>query len=214
MNLGLAAATFAVVIPAELPDKTFVSTVVLSSRHRPLPVWSGAAAGLVAQAGVAAVAGRLLALAPHRVVAAIVAGLFVAGAAYLFSARGSAVERRSGEIASDEERRLAPGDGDEPPRTGRHGLSRWRIAAVTFLVIALAEFGDLTQVVIANLSAKSRDPLSVFCGAALAFVVISGVGVAAGRTITRAVPLDVVRKLSGVILLGLGVWSAVAAATA
>ena len=84
MNLGLAAATFAVVIPAELPDKTFVSTVVLSSRHRPLPVWSGAAAGLVVQAGVAAVAGRLLALAPHRVVAAIVAGLFVAGAAYLF----------------------------------------------------------------------------------------------------------------------------------
>jgi putative Ca2+/H+ antiporter (TMEM165/GDT1 family) len=55
--------------------------------------------------------------------------------------------------------------------------------------------------------------LSVFTGAALAFVVVSGVGVAAGRALTRLVPLDAVRKVSGLILLGLGIWSAVAAGT-
>ena len=213
MNLGLAAATFAVVIPAELPDKTFISAVVLSSRHRPLPVWLGAAAGLVGQAGVAVAAGRLLGLAPHRVVAAIVAGLFFAGAAYLFLAKGAVVESRGGEIARDEERLLTADDGG-PEGTRPHRLSGARIAAITFVVIALAEFGDLTQVVIANLSARSRDPLSVFCGAALAFVVVSGVGVAAGRTITRVVPLDAVRKLSALVLVGLGIWSAVAAGTA
>ncbi|MGD0742297.1 MAG: TMEM165/GDT1 family protein [Acidimicrobiales bacterium] len=213
MNLGLAAATFAVVIPAELPDKTFISTVVLSSRHRPLPVWAGAATGLIVQAGVAVVAGRLLGLAPHRVVTGIVAGLFVAGAAYLLLAKRAAVEDRGEEIADNEERLLArEGTQGEPPLR-QHRLGSVRIAVVTFAVIALAEFGDLTQVVIANLSAKTRDPLSVFWGAALAFVVISGIGIAAGRTITRVVPLDRVRKLSGLLLLGLGVWSAVAAGT-
>ncbi|MGD0895389.1 MAG: TMEM165/GDT1 family protein [Acidimicrobiales bacterium] len=212
MNLGLAAATFAIVILAELPDKTFLSTVLLSSRHRPLPVWLGAAAGLVAQAGVAVLAGRLLALAPHRVVDAVVAGLFVAGAAYLLASRAAAVDARGAAIASDEERLLETGAGPSPAGR-RRGPSGARITAITFAVIALAEFGDLTQIVIANLSARSRDPLSVFTGAALAFVVVSGVGVAAGRALTRLVPLDAVRKVSGLILLGLGIWSAVAAGT-
>ena len=212
MSIGLAAATFAVVILAELPDKTFLSTVLLSSRHRPLPVWLGAAAGLVAQAGVAVLAGRLLALAPHRVVAAVVAGLFVAGAAYLLASRAAAVDARGAAIASDEERLLET-DAGLSPAGRRRGPSSARITAITFAVIALAEFGDLTQIVIANLSARSRDPLSVFAGAALAFVVVSGVGVAVGRAITRLVPLDAVRKVSGLILLGLGIWSAVAAGT-
>ena len=212
MNLGLAAATFAIVILAELPDKTFLSTVLLSSRHRPLPVWLGAAAGLVAQAGVAVLAGRLLALAPHRVVDAVVAGLFVAGAAYLLASRAAAVDARGAAIASDEERLLET-DAGLSPAGRRRGPSSARITAITFAVIALAEFGDLTQIVIANLSARSRDPLSVFTGAALAFVVVSGVGVAAGRALTRLVPLDAVRKVSGLILLGLGIWSAVAAGT-
>ena len=194
MNLGLAAATFAVVIPAELPDKTFLSAIVLSSRHRPLPVWDGAAAGLVAQAAVAG----------------IVARLFCAGAAYLLFARPSSVDHRNDEIASGEDRLLA-GDGDRSAPTRRHEHCGLRIAAVTFAVIALAEFGDLTQVVIANLSARSRDALSVLFGAALAFVVVSGIGVAPGRTITHLVPLDAVRRLSGLVLLALGVWSAVAA---
>lgn len=212
MNLGLAAATFAIVIPAELPDKTFLSTILLSSRHRPLPVWLGAAAGLVAQAGVAVVAGRLLGLAPHRVVAAIVAGLFVAGAVYLFASRAAAVDERGAAIASDEDRLLRSGAGSTPAER-RQGPSGARITAITFVVIALAEFGDLTQIVIANLSARTRDPLSVFAGAALAFIAVSGFGVAAGRAITRVVPIDALRKVSGLILLGLGIWSAVAAGT-
>jgi putative Ca2+/H+ antiporter (TMEM165/GDT1 family) len=211
VDLGLAAATFAVVIPAELPDKTFLAGVVLASRHRPLPVWIGAAAGLVAQAAVAAVAGRLLGLAPHRIVATVVAALFLAGAAYLFFARTTAVDKRSDTIATDEERLLAPvGSGASGGQDAESGV---RIAVITFAVIALAEFGDLTQVVIADFSARSREALSVFCGAALAFVVVSGIGVAAGRTIRRVVPLGVVRRLSGVILCGLGIWSAVAAGT-
>ena len=63
MDLAIAATTFALVIPAELPHKTFISCLVLASRHRPLPVWVGAFSALVLQSGVAVVAGGLIARA-------------------------------------------------------------------------------------------------------------------------------------------------------
>ena len=39
-----ALAAFAVIVPVELPDKTFVATLVLSTRYQPLPVWAGVTA--------------------------------------------------------------------------------------------------------------------------------------------------------------------------
>ena len=198
MNLGLALGTFAVVLPAELPDKTFISAIVLASKHRPFPVWVGTAAGLVVQAAVAVVAGRLLALLPHRTVEGIVAGLFLAGAAYLLFVPERAAEQAGVEAARRGE------ESERPPER-----SSARIALMTFGIVTLAEFGDLTQVIVANLTARYRDPWSVFAGAAVAFVVVSAVGVAAGRTLTRYVPLALVRRISGLALGGLGIWSLV-----
>jgi putative Ca2+/H+ antiporter (TMEM165/GDT1 family) len=72
VNFAVAGLTALLVIPAELPDKTFISTLMLSAKNRALPVFAGALAGLILQAGVAAVAGRLLDLLPHEAVAAVV----------------------------------------------------------------------------------------------------------------------------------------------
>lgn len=200
MNLALAATTFAVVFPAELPDKTFIASVVMSSRHRPLAVWVGAAAGLILQAGVAAVAGRLLALLPHHVVEGVVTALFFAGAAYLLFVPERSAEREADELAE------RGGSG-----VLRHGPSFLRVSATAFGVVALAEFGDLTQVIIANLTARSGDALSVFVGASVAFLIVSGLGVLVGRTIIRYVPLILVRRISGLILLGFGIYELVQA---
>lgn len=204
MNIALAATTFAVVIPAELPDKTFVSCIVLGSRYRPWPVWIGAASGLVLQAAVAVAAGRLLDLAPHRIVESVVAALFLAGAGVLLLGSEKGAEDAAASLAASEESQL-----DAAPRSP----SGLRIAAITFGIVALAEIGDLTQVVVADLSARSSDPISVLVGAAVAFVLVSGFGVALGNRITRVVPLGIVRKISGAILLGLGIWTAVGAAS-
>ncbi len=194
MNFALAATTFAVIIPAELPDKTFIAAVVMSARNRPLPVWIGAAAGLIVQALVGVVAGRLLALLPHRSVEGIVAALFLLGGGYLLLTRERAVVRAGEGLAE------AVG-----------AAASARVALRAFGLIAFAEFGDLTQVVIANLTARSGDPLSVLVGAALAFVLLSAVAVLAGRTLVRHVSLALVRRISGVVLVGLGVWSLVGA---
>jgi len=201
LNLAIAATTFALVIPAELPDKTFISCLVLSSRYRPLPVWVGAASALVLQAGLAVIAGGLLALLPHVVVRSVVAALFIGGALYLLLTTERSEQERGEQLAAGGEQSL-PAD--------RAGF--WRVALITFAVVAVAEFGDITQVLIANLAAHYRDGLAVFSGAAVGFAVVSVVGVLAGRTITRWVPLGIVRRLSGVVLLGFGAYSIVSLA--
>ncbi|HXY43861.1 MAG TPA: TMEM165/GDT1 family protein [Acidimicrobiales bacterium] len=190
MNLALAATTLVLVIPAELPDKTFISCVVLSSRNKALPVWIGGALALTVQAGLAVVAGGLLALLPHTTVRIVVAVLFMAGAAYLIFVPEKAEELKGERLG---ERPVAPPD--------------WRVFLTTFTIIALAEFGDITQVLIANLAARYRDPVAVFVGAAVGFWIVSGFGVLAGQTITRVVPLGLVRRLSGLVLLGFGTWT-------
>lgn len=201
MDLAVAVTTFALVIPAELPDKTFVSCLVLSSRHRPLPVWVGACSALVLQSAVAVVAGGLISLLPKLAVRSLVAALFLGGAVYLLVSTEHAEQERAEQLASGEERSLAD-----------RRSSFWRVTAITFGVVALAEFGDITQVLIANLTAHYRDGAAVFTGAAAAFALVSVVGVLAGRTITRWVPLAIVRRLSGLALLGFGVYSIVSLA--
>ena len=199
MSLAVAAATGALVIPAELPDKTFISCVVLSSRHKAIPVWIGGALALTLQALLAVIAGRLLALLPHKTVQIVVAVLFVAGAAYLLF-----VPERS---------EAQKGERLGAPKQAETATPDWRVALTTFTIVALAEFGDITQVLVANLTARYRDPVGVFVGAAVGFWIVSGLGVGFGKTITRIVPLAIVRRISGLALLGLGVYTVVTLAT-
>lgn len=139
MSLLVVAVTFGVIFVAELPDKTMVATVVLSSRYRPLPVWAGAAMGMVVNSAVAVGAGRLLELLPHRVLEAIVATLFAAGALYLFLTRESS-EEHHGETEAAKVR------------------ANWHIVLASAAVIVVAELGDLTQILTANLAAHYRQP--------------------------------------------------------
>ncbi|HUO49743.1 MAG TPA: TMEM165/GDT1 family protein [Acidimicrobiales bacterium] len=195
MNLSVVAATFGLMFLAEFPDKTMIATVVMSSRQRAFPVWLGAAAAFTVHAAIAVVAGSLLAHLPHRAVETVVAVLFGVGAGYLlFTKESKAVEEGEEEAA-----RVAD------PR---------RVAMAAFGVIFVGEFGDLTQILAANLAAKYHDPWSVFVGAALGLATVCAVGVIGGRTLIRIVPLTVVRKTAGVLLAGLcayTVYSAVAA---
>jgi putative Ca2+/H+ antiporter (TMEM165/GDT1 family) len=193
MSLLVVAVTFGVIFVAELPDKTMIATVVLSSRYRPLPVWAGAAMGMVVNSAVAVGAGRLLELLPHRALEAIVATLFAAGALYLFLTRESS-EEHHGETEAAKVR------------------ANWHIVLASAAVIVVAELGDLTQILTANLAAHYRQPWSVFVGSSAALVTVVGVGVVSGRALLRVLPLEVIRKTAGVILVGFAIYSAVSAA--
>ena len=45
MNLAVVGTVFAIIFAGELPDKTMVASLVMSTRGRPFEVWLGAAGG-------------------------------------------------------------------------------------------------------------------------------------------------------------------------
>jgi putative Ca2+/H+ antiporter (TMEM165/GDT1 family) len=194
LNLSILGITFGLIFVAELPDKTMIATIVMSSRYRPLPVWIGAAAAMIVNSAIAVLAGRLLELLPHRWVEVVVAALFAGGALYLILVKES-TEAHEGQEEADRAR------------------SSRRVALGAFTVIVVAELGDLTQILTANLVARYHNPLSVFVGAAAALVSVMGVGVIGGRVLLRVLPLATIRKVAGVILAGFAIFTAVQAAT-
>ncbi|WP_432510005.1 TMEM165/GDT1 family protein [Kineococcus sp. SYSU DK001] len=186
MDLTVLAASFLPILLLELPDKTFVATLVLATRFKPLTAWTGVALAFAVQCFIAVVAGRLLAQLPDRPVAAAAAVLFAVGAFTLF--RGAAKAKQAEEEALEEYEQKVRG-----------GAPGWRGALTCFGVIFLAEWGDLSQLFTAGLAARYDDPVSVFAGAWAALLVVSGLAAAAGATIVRKLSVAAVSRIGGVV---------------
>lgn len=177
--------TFAAIFVVELPDKTFLATLVLSTRYRPLFVWIGVGLAFAVQTVVAVTLGKAATLLPPDLVRTLSLLLFLAGAVLLFR------EGRSHQLASGEEYAARAGD--------PHGA---RVILASFLVLFAAEWGDLSQLLTLSLVARYDDPVSVFVGALAALLTVSGLAVVAGRALLRVVSLHALHFLgAGVCLL-------------
>lgn len=80
----------------------------------------------------------------------------------------------------------------------------WKIFCSTFLLLFLAELGDKTQLAVIVTTAKTKQPLTVFLGAAIALAVVTLIGVVFGEFITEHVPENVMRIVSGMLFLIFG----------
>jgi putative Ca2+/H+ antiporter (TMEM165/GDT1 family) len=190
VQLGVVATVFVLVFVAELPDKTMIATLIMGSRYRPLLVWLGATMAFFLHAALAVAVGQLLQLLPHKWIEAITAVLFAAGAVYLIFVPEKEQEE----------------EGESEADTARKSL---RTVGAAFLVIFVGEFGDLTQILTANLAAKYHAPLTVFVGAFGALTTVAALGAFGGRALLRVAPLGVIRKIGGVLLAGFAVYSLV-----
>ncbi|MFI6843592.1 TMEM165/GDT1 family protein [Kitasatospora sp. NBC_00085] len=187
MSLTVLAITFGIVFLAELPDKTALASLMLGAKYRASHVFAGIAAAFALQVGIALVAGHLLSLLPHRWVEGVTGVLFLAGAAMLLFHGG--VDDEDGHAAK------------EPSAN-----SFWKVAGASFVVVAIAEFGDLTQIMTANLAAKYADPLAVGLGAWLALCAVAGIAIVGGQKLLKHVPMKVIiRVAAGVMVLMAGV---------
>lgn len=191
MNLAVIATAFAVVFPAELPDKTALASLVLGSRYRPLFAFAGVAAAFTVHVVLAVAAGSLLGLLPRRPLEAVAAALFAAGAVLVLRER-----RGHSEVPTEDEDRQ-PGF--------------WRASGTSFLVILVAEFGDLTQIATATLAARYHDPLSVGIGALLALWAVAALGIVSGRELLKVIPLRWISGAAAAIMLALAGFSLAAA---
>jgi putative Ca2+/H+ antiporter (TMEM165/GDT1 family) len=193
VDLAVVLTTFAVIFPAELPDKSLFASLVLGTRFRPLPVFCGVAAAFAVHVVIAVAIGSVFSLLPRRLVLFVVAALFAAGAALLLLGREEAE------------------DANRPARAIGAGQTPLRVALASFGVVFLGEWGDITQITTANLAARYGDPVSVGAGALLALWSVAALALTVGRGLVQRVPTRLVRRLTGLVLAALAVLTLVEA---
>ena len=166
-SIATAAVVFGLIFLVELPDKTFVATLVLSTRFRPLLVWVGRHPGVPRPDPH-----RRQPRRTHRT-AAPHAGRDLRGGDVPHRRRAPPARRRRRPTRRRPRRRRSSPARAPPACTGGTS-SRCR-----FSVLFLAEWGDLSQILTASLVLRYHEPLSVFVGAFLALATVSALGAVA-----------------------------------
>ena len=176
-SLSVSLSTFSLIALAEIGDKSQLVCMTLAARHRHWPVILGSSAAFIVLNSLAGLFGAGVAVwVPERVTAGIVAVLFGAfGIHTLFK----------------------QDDAESEDVTEKSGYG---IFLTTLTLIFVAEFGDKTQIAVAGL-AGGFDPVPVWLGATAALVMVSVLGVWAGRTVLQRLPLLWLHRISGGVFL-------------
>jgi putative Ca2+/H+ antiporter (TMEM165/GDT1 family) len=147
------------------------------------------AAAFLVHVILAVALGALLGLLPHRMLELVVSAVFLLGAVLLLRGRHD----------------------EEGPVANRDKVGFWRVSGMAFVVILVAEFGDLTQIVTANLAAKYSSSLSVGIGAVLGLWAVGGLAIVGGQGLLRIIPMKLIIRIAALIMVVLAVTSLVAA---
>ena len=188
MDLAVIATTFAAIFIVELPDKTFIAALVLSTRYKPLAVWIGVGLAFGVQTLVAVTVGALATLLPEVLVKSVAMAIFLIGAVVLF-------RTAPGADAAEKEQE------EEFAAKSVEDRSFFKAAVASFLVLFAAEWGDLSQLLTISLVARFHDHISVFVGAWAALLAVSGLAVLAGRVLLRYMKLSVLHYIGASVCL-------------
>ncbi|MHA2378040.1 MAG: TMEM165/GDT1 family protein [Candidatus Thorarchaeota archaeon] len=171
--------SFGLVFLTEIGDKTMLATLCLSAQYRrPHIVLFAAMLALGLSSVIAVVIGVVLATAlPLDFI------LYLSGA--LFIGMGVHALIRNNLEADD----------CKQPATFLSMIS----------LVLLSELGDKSQLAILALAAQSMFPLLVFTGAIAGFFVVNLVGAYAGDQAADRIPVNVVRKATGLVFIAFGI---------
>ena len=187
MDPVVIALTFAAIFVVELPDKTFVATLVLATKYRPLLVWIGVGLAFTVQTIVAVLLGHAVTYLPEDIVRAVAGVIFLVGAALLFRDRPRADAKEH--------------EHEEEFAAKATAATGWKAVLTCFLILFAAEWGDLSQLLTISLVAKYDAPASVFVGALGALLVVSGLAAIAGRTLLKFISLHALHYLGAAVCL-------------
>jgi putative Ca2+/H+ antiporter (TMEM165/GDT1 family) len=195
VDLAVIALTFAAIFVVELPDKTFIAALVLSTRYRGLLVWIGVGTAFLVQTVIAVTVGKAVTFLPEDAVRAVAGLIFLAGAILL---------AREAPKADAEERET------EEEFAAKAAVRKTGFSAVlaSFLVLFAAEWGDLSQLLTISLVGRYDAPLSVFVGAWGALLAVSGLAVISGRFLLRYIRLSVIHWIGAAVCLVLAAVTA------
>ena len=195
MDLAVVAIVFGAIFIVELPDKTFIAALVLSTRYQPFAVWVGVGLAFFVQTLIAVMAGHLATFLPDVLIESVALVIFLVGAFVLYrSAPGADAEEKEQE--------------EEFAAKATDARAGFKAVVASFLVLFAAEWGDLSQLLTISMIAKYGHPVSVFVGAWGALLTVSAIAVLAGRLLLQHVKLSVVHYVGAGVCLILAVVTA------
>jgi len=184
---------FLITFLAELPDKTAFAALILATRAHPVALFIGAAGAFVVQSLLAVTCGSLLGFLPSQLVRIASGLLFIALALVMWFRREPKEE-----------------DLDLEKTRGSFLRTIW----ISFVVIFIAEWGDLTQISTAILSAKHGPgkAVTVFVAATLALWTVTALAILIGNRVRKILRPKLLQRMAAVafavagtaLLLGLG----------
>ena len=180
----LFATVFGVIFLAELPDKTALAALVLATRHRALPVFLGASLALTVQSLIAVAFGALLSKLPQQWVH-IGSGLLFIGCGVLMWIRKH--------------------DADETDEKHARQAGFWSALWTVFVVVFVAEWGDLTQIGTAGFQAKYHAWFTIFVASSLALWAVAALAVFVGNRAGRLLDAKVTQRVAAVVFAIIGV---------
>ena len=174
--LSVTFSTFTLTALAEIGDKSQLVCMTLACRYTHWPVLLGASAAFLVLNTLAVLFGASIsAWIPEQILAIVVSVLFAVFGLQMFRNNDE-----DDEVIQD--------------------VTGTNIFLTSFMLIAASEFGDKTQLTVAALS-TSYSPIPVWFGASIGLIMISALGVIAGRTILQKISISLLHKLSGGLFL-------------
>ena len=178
LDLAPLLSSFAIIALAELGDKTQIAVVALSAEHRPRSVFIGALLAFALIDGVSALIGGTIApyIPPFWIGLAAGITFIIFGTYALLSKEDTVVKIKEHSKA----------------------------VTTSFLLLAIMELGDKTQLAVIGLAAEYNAPAQVFIGVMLAFTMLTATGAAFGKAISRWISKRYIKTGSGSLFIAFG----------
>jgi putative Ca2+/H+ antiporter (TMEM165/GDT1 family) len=184
IDWNLFLSTFVLIFLAELPDKTTFAILLMATRRQPWAVFIGVAIAFIIQSAVAVVFGSFLNSLPHKWVSVGTATLFFIFAFLMWR-------------KDDSE--------DEKVHLDKKKVSFAASVWSCFLIIFIAEWGDLTQLASAALTAEHQKPLTIFLASTLALWTVTAIAILVGNKAKKLINPVVLHKVAAVAFVVVGI---------
>ena len=190
MNWTFFLSIFSLIFVAELPDKTAFATLFMATQGSPLAIFIGVALAFVIQSLIAVTFGGMIGHFPERWVHLIAGVLFLIFAVLSWT-------RHSDEKQEEEVNAIGASS----------QLKFFKTVWKAFIVIFIAEWGDLTQLATASFSARDPDSLwTIFCAATSALWAVSALAVFLGHRLKHVVQVGILSKVSALAFGAVGIY--------
>jgi len=192
INYPLFASTFALIFVAELPDKTAFATLLLATRGNPWAIFIGVAAAFLIQTIFAVIFGSFFTHLPPQWIHLAAGILFLVFAVMMW--RRNQSEEEASETDSVDTKAKGQITG--------FGKTVW----TSFILIFIAEWGDLTQLASASLVARTGQPLTIFVAAVLSLWTVTALVIVVGNRAAKVINPVVLQKIAAVAFVGVGIY--------